>query len=169
MRTVRLYNPRVECPDCDRRLPVRVPEDAVRMASQRPAAGLYVSVQCGGRPRRGPGVCGAVVPVYWRDVAAAVAESASVLTLAPAPVAVALSERQRRVCDLVVEGLTDRKIAAAVGVKKPTVRKDIQAAAALLCSTDGDSCRVFPRQTIVAYYRARVQEVAPVDPFKSAA
>lgn len=80
-----------------------------------------------------------------------------------------LTERQAKVCTLILEGLTDRKIAARLKIEKPTVRKHIGEAARRLCADSPIACRVFPRQTIVAYYRERAGSTDPQDVFKTPA
>lgn len=79
--------------------------------------------------------------------------------------AAGLPERQAQICALVLEGMTDRRIAALLGIGKPTLRKEIQAAARTLCSTEPIACRVFPRQTIVAYYQKKAGSTEPAHLF----
>jgi DNA-binding NarL/FixJ family response regulator len=79
------------------------------------------------------------------------------LRLSPdlAPSIPALTERQAKVCALILEGMTDRAIARALFVAKPTVRKEVRQIANVLCADEPIACRVFPRQTIVAYHASR--------------
>lgn len=78
-----------------------------------------------------------------------------------------LTERQAQVCALVMDGLSDRKIARALRMEKPTVRYHITNAARILCAEEPIACRVFPRQTIVAYYQKRAGSAEPSSLFRA--
>jgi hypothetical protein len=77
-----------------------------------------------------------------------------------------LTEKHAKVCTLIVEGNTDRKIMGILRIGRPTLRKYIKDAAKHLCKHEPVACRVFPRQTIVAYYTERSGSAEPEQVFK---
>lgn len=76
-----------------------------------------------------------------------------------------LTEKQARVCALVVDGMTTRAIARALKMETRTVRHYLTTAAHSLCAEEPVACRVFPRHTIVAYYQKRAGSTEPTTLF----
>lgn len=122
--------------------------------------------------------CGDDVPILIRHVRDAQYDAAHTERIARNPLlrnlhlhpelvspALALTPRQARVCALVVEGHTTRRIAARLHVAVRTVRKDIKDAAGTLCATEPNACRALPRQTVVAYYRTLAGSTEPAELF----
>jgi DNA-binding CsgD family transcriptional regulator len=172
---MRLYRLEVDCRKCEHRYQDWVSE-AQRLASMKMPTDEVWGVKVCPRPH-----CGSDIPIMARHVreawfsarrTAEVAQNPLLrnLRLRPelAPPPPQLTSRQAKICALVVKGMTDRKIAATLHVGKPTVRKEIERAAHRLCVNEPVACRVFPRQTIVAYYQERAGNSEPEQLFKIA-
>lgn len=173
---MRLYRVQTECRKCDHRYRDWVSETQRNAAFQRPETELLNVPVC---PRER---CGNDIPITAKHVREAVFDAGRTeavarnpllrnLRLRPdlSPSVPRLTERQAKVCTLILEGLTDRKIGALLRLPRPTVRKHIQNAARRLCEDAPTACRVFPRQTIVAFFRERATDADPAEVFKTPA
>lgn len=120
--------------------------------------------------------CGGDVPILARHVREAEYDAGRTeavarnpllrnLSLRPdlAPSLPKLTERQAKVCTLILEGYTRRRIARTLFVSTSTVRDELREAAKILAQDEPLASRVLPRQTVVAYYTARAGNVEPMD------
>jgi hypothetical protein len=153
---VKLYRLDTECPSCGHRPYLRYTDamlEAVR--SMKPTAVLLHWTCSSGTTRRGAaGYCETRFPIRAGAVQRGTHVESAPFTDEPQPES-PLSPRQAEVCALVAEGHADKRIAAMLGIGKPTVRKHLSLAALRLCSLDGTVCRSFPRRTIEAFYRSQ--------------
>jgi DNA-binding CsgD family transcriptional regulator len=159
---MRLYFVKSPCRKCDHNHLSWISESQRKAAFQQPPNEVLAVYTC---TRAG---CGEDVPLLARHLregtfdhhrTQAVAQNPRLrnLRLSPdvAPALPALTARQRKVCALILEGKSDRAIARALFIAKPTVRKELRRAASVLCADEPIACRVMPRQTVVAYFSTR--------------
>lgn len=159
---MRLYRVQSDCRKCTHRYRFWITESQRKASLQSKPNDLYAVQVCPVQR------CGEDLPILARHVREADFDAARTeavarnpllrnLYLRPdlSPSVPALTERQAKVCALILEGKSDRAIARALFVSKPTVRKEIRQIAAVFCADEPVACRVFPRQTIVAYNTAR--------------
>lgn len=159
---MRLFVVKAVCRKCDHTHVTWVSESQRKAAFTKPHNEVLGLQVCGVRS------CGDDVPILARYVreseydhkrTRSVLENPRLRNLRlseqVAPSIPALTERQAKVCTLILEGMTDRAIARALFVAKPTVRKEVRQIANVLCADEPIACRMFPRQTIVAYHASR--------------
>jgi DNA-binding CsgD family transcriptional regulator len=159
---VKLYRLDTECPACGHRPYLRYTDLMLEaVAGMKPSAVLFHWTCASETSRRGSErPCGERFPIR----AAAVQRGQHVDNARfaeDAPPESPLSPRQAEVCALVAEGHADKRIAAMLGIGKPTVRVHVRDAARRLCDMDGTVCRVFPRRTIEAFYRQQAKSPGP--------
>jgi DNA-binding CsgD family transcriptional regulator len=161
---MRLYRVQAECrnPKCGHRYLDWVTEAQRALSLSKPPHELLGVQRCPVQR------CGDDIPILARHVREAEFDAGRTervgrnpllrnLHLRPelATPALRLTERQSKVCTLILEGMTDRAIAKALFLSKPTIRKELRAIASILCADEPVACRVFPRQTIVAFHTTR--------------
>lgn len=155
---MKLYRLDTECPTCGHRPYLRYTDLLLEAVAHMKPSEVLMHWRCGqdasktNCQTRFPIRAGAIQRGTWVDSARIEAE--------PQP-AWPLSPKQTRVAVLVAEGHSDRRIAAMLGIGKPTVRVHVRDAARRLCSMDDSVCRVFPRRTIEAFYRQQAKSPGP--------
>jgi DNA-binding NarL/FixJ family response regulator len=170
---MRLYRVETECRKCEHRYRDWITE-AQRKAAFKIQADEILAVHVCPRFR-----CGNDIPVLASHVRDASFDRLRTMEVARNPLLrnmrleaeeapSRLTEKQAQICALVMDGLSDRKIAARLRMEKPTVRHHLQIAARALCAEEPVACRVFPRQTIVAYYQTRAGSTEPAALFQLA-
>lgn len=175
---MRLYRVQSECrnPRCTHRYRYWVTDLQRTAALKRPETELYGVQVCPVQR------CGDDVPILVRHVRDAQYDAAHTERIARNPLlrnlhlrpelvapVLTLTPRQAKVCAMVVEGHTTRKIASRLHVAARTVLKDVKDAASILCATEPNACRVLPRQTVVAYYKALAGSTEPEELFRMSA
>ena len=166
---MRLFVVKAVCRKCDHTHVTWVPESTHRAALSKPPNEVMGLQECAVRS------CRDDVPIlarYVKDAEYDHKRTRSVLenprlrnlrlTEQAPPSTPALTERQAKVCALILKGYTRRRIARTLFVSTSTVRDELRAAAAILCADEPIACRVLPRQTVVAYYTVRAGSEAPV-------
>lgn len=173
---MRLFRVTTECRKCTHRYMHWINEPQRKAAFQRPPDELLTVQRCQTT------ACAEKVPIFARHLREAtfdlgatqeaakhpqIRKTGAVPNLiAPVP---KLTERQARICALILEGHTARRIARTLHVSTSTVRDEVRAAARVLCADEPIACRVLPRQTVVAYYTTRVGSAEPENVFQSPA
>jgi DNA-binding CsgD family transcriptional regulator len=175
---VRLYRVQSDCrnPRCTHRYRYWVTEQQRTAALKRPETELFGVQVCPVQR------CGDDVPILVRHVRDAAFDAAHTERIARNPLlrnlhlhpelvapVLSLKPREAKVCALVVEGHTTRKIASRLRVSPWTVVKDIKTAATALCAAEPHACRALPRQTVVAYYRTLAGSTEPEELFQTPA
>lgn len=165
---MRLFRVTTECRKCEHRNMHWINEPQRKAAFQKPPDELLTVQRCP------VSRCQEKVPIFARHLrestfdlgatqeAAAhpqIRKTGAVPNLiAPVP---KLTERQTKVCALILEGYSRRRIARTLHVSVSLVRDELRAAARVLCADEPIACRVLPRQTVVAYYTTRAGSAEP--------
>jgi len=170
---MRLYFVKSPCRKCDHNHLSWVSESQRKVAFTKPPNELMGVETC----KRA--TCGDDVPIlaqhlregtYDHKRTQAVAQNPRLrnLRLSPsvAPSIPPLTERQAKVCALILDGKTDRAIAREMRLSVETIRQHLEYAAKKLCADEPIACRVMPRQTVVAYYTTRFGSEAPESAFQ---
>lgn len=148
---MRMFKLDAECPSCGRVPAYRATEADVLAKRMMAAATAVGTIVCN---RRG---CDTMITLRAAAWHAAKPDGALPITgPVPAERATAgLSPRQAAVCSLVLQGLSDRRIADRLGVGLPAVRKHLTAGAERLRVADSRLPASSPRRTIAAWYSRR--------------
>jgi DNA-binding CsgD family transcriptional regulator len=170
---MRLFFTKSPCRKCDHNHLSWVSESQRKAAFTKPPNEVVGVVTC---TRNG---CGDDVPIlsrhlreatfdYHRTQAVASNPRLRNLRLSPdlAPSIPALTERQAKVCALILEGYTGRKMARTLRVSVSTIRDEVSAAARKLAVDEPLASRPLPRQTVVAYYTVRAGSEEPEKVFQ---